>query len=272
MGYGVVVDVGGSGTRLASTAHGEIGAVSAARVASVAELAAAVRALDVPLGAVGVSLAGRVDSDAGVVLSSRAAAWAEGPLRDRLSAALKVPVSVLGDGDAHALALTRVPDVEYGGVAISLGHSLAFGALDRRGTLLQPCGDSSWDLGHWRLIDEGTDSEAWWALGGHGLYDLERELGDGAAERYAYRLGSFLVDVIALFRPRTVLLTGGIVDTLGDALHGPVAEQLQGLPLTVDTPRLVYSPSRHTALYGAAVAAGLSWGGAARPRAADGQP
>ena len=45
---------------------------------------------------------------------------------------------------------------------------------------------------------------------------------------------------------------------LGEALHGPVAEQLQSLPITVPVPRVVYSPSRDTALFGAAVAAGLA--------------
>jgi len=46
---------------------------------------------------------------------------------------------------------------------------------------------------------------------------------------------------------------------LGKALHGPVAEQLQSLPISVSTPRVVFSPSRDTALFGAAVAAGLAF-------------
>ena len=41
----------------------------------------------------------------------------------------------------------------------------------------------------WRIVGDGTNTEAWWGLGGHGLYDLEREHGDDAAEIYAYRLG-----------------------------------------------------------------------------------
>src|SRR5699024_5296146 len=117
-------------------------------------------------------------------------------------------------------------------------------------------GHTGWDLGHWRIVGDGTNTEAWWGLGGHGLYDLEREHGDGAAEIYAYRLGSFLVDAVQLFRPQTVLLTGGIVVGLRKALHGPVAEQLQSLPNSVSTPRVGYSPSRDTALFGAAVAPG----------------
>ncbi|MVZ90191.1 ROK family protein [Microbacter sp. ANSKLAB05] len=255
---GVVVDMGGSGTRIGAVKNGRVVGVHRAEVATAQDLAAAIRAVDPSPGGVGVSITGHVDSDRGVVQASRAAAWAEGPLRNDLVSLLDAPVSVMGDGDAHALALTRLPDIEFGGIAISLGESLAFGALDQHGALIRPCARSGWDLGHWRLVTDNGTTEAWWGLGGHGLYDLEREHGDGAAEIYAYRLGTFVVDAVQLFRPRTVLLTGGIVVGLGEALHAPVAEQLHSLPNSVITPRVVYSPSRDTALFGVAVAAGLA--------------
>ena len=258
MRTGVVVDMGGSGTRIGAVEDGRVVGVHGAQVATADDLADAILAVDPRPGGVGVSVNGRVDADRGIVEASRAAAWAEGRLRDALVSRVDAPVSVIGDGDAHAFALTRIPDIEYGGIAISLGATVAFGALNRHGALIHPCGDSGWDLGHWRVVDDGAITEVWWSLGGHGLYDLEREHGDGAAERYAYRLGTFLVDAVQLFRPRTVLLTGGIVVGLGDALHEPVAEQLRGLPVSVHTPRVVYSPSRDTALFGAAVAAGLA--------------
>lgn len=259
---GVVVDMGGSGTRIGAVVGGRVVGVHSAQVATAEDLAAAILAVDASPSGVGVSINGRVDADRGRVTASRAAAWAEGDLRTELLELLDTPVSVIGDGDAHALAITRLPDVEYGAIAISLGASLAFGALNHHGALIHPCGHTGWDLGHWRLVGDGANTEAWWALGGHGLYDLEREHGDDAAELYAYRLGSFLIDTVQLFRPRTVLLTGGIVVGLGTALHGPVADQLQSLPITLPTPRVVYSPSRDTALFGAAVAAGLALPGA----------
>lgn len=258
MRNGVVVDMGGSGTRIGAVVDGHVVGVHSARVATAEDLASAILAVDPSPAGIGVSINGRVDADRGRVVASRAAAWAEGRLRTELVSLLDVPVSVIGDGDAHALAITRLPDVEYGGIAISLGASLAFGALNQHGALIHPCGQTGWDLGHWRIVGDGANTEAWWALGGHGLYDLEREYGDDAAEIYAYRLGSFLVDTVQLFRPRTVLLTGGIVVGLGDTLHHPVAEQLQSLPTTLPAPRVVYSPSRDTALFGAAVAAGLA--------------
>lgn len=261
MRNGVVVDIGGSGTRIGAVTGGRVVGVHGATVATAQDLADAVLAVDGSPGGVGISVNGRIDADRGVVEASRAGAWAEGALRDALTRLVDAPVSVIGDGDAHALALTRLPDIEFGGIAISLGTTLSFGALDRHGALIHPCGHSGWDLGHWRLIEDGATTEVWWGLGGQGLYDLEREHGDGAAEIYAYRLGSFLVDAVQLFRPRTVLLTGGIVVGLGDALHGPVAEQLLSLPQTVSAPRVVYSPSRDTALFGAAVAAGLAFPG-----------
>lgn len=259
MRNGVVVDIGGSGTRIGAVINGHVVGVHSARVATAEDLTAAVLAVDPAPAGVGVSINGSVDADRGRVLASRAAAWTEGDLRTELVKRIDAPVSVIGDGDAHALAITRLPDVRYGGMAISLGASIAFGALNRHGALVHPCGVTGWDMGHWRVVDDCTNTEAWWALGGHGLYDLEREHGDGAAELYAYRLASFLVDTVQMFRPQTVLLTGGIVVGLGEALHGPVAEQLNTLPTSVPTPRVVYSPSRDTALFGAAVAAGLAF-------------
>ncbi|MFN3602801.1 MAG: ROK family protein [Dietzia sp.] len=258
MRNGVVVDIGGSGTRIGAVVDGRVVGVHGAEVATAEDLAAVIRAVNPSPNGVGVSVSGHVDADRGVIEASRAAAWAEGPLRSLLVALLDAPVSVIGHGDAHALALTQLPDVEFGGIAISLGTTLSFGALNRHGALIHPCGPTGWDLGHWRLVVDGGTTEAWWGLGGHGLYDLEREHGDGAAEIYAHRVGSFVVDAVQLFRPRTVLLTGGIVVGLGEALHGPVAEQLHTLPHTISAPRVVFSPSRDTALFGAAVAAGLA--------------
>lgn len=258
MRNGVVVDMGGSGTRIGAVIDGHVVGVHSAQVSTAGDLAAAIQAVDPAPSGIGISINGRVDADRGNVVASRAAAWAEGALRTELLKLLDTPISVIGDGDAHALAITRLTDVEYGAIAISLGASMAFGALNHHGALFHPCGHTGWDLGHWRLVGDGDNTEAWWALGGHGLYDLEREHGDDAAELYAYRLGSFLVDTIQLFRPRTVLLTGGIVVGLGDALHRPVAAQLESLPHTLAIPRVVYSPSRDTALFGAAVAAGLA--------------
>ena len=258
MRNGVVVDIGGSGTRIGAVEQGHVVRVHSARVATAGDLARAILAVNPSPAGVGVSISGSVDADRGRVLASRAAAWAEGDLRTELVSRIDAPVSVIGDGDAHALAITRLPDIRYGGIAISLGQSLSFGALKSHGALIHPCGVTGWDLGHWRVVGDGANTEAWWALGGHGLYDLEREHGDGAAEIYAYRLASFLVDAVQLFRPRTVLLTGGIVVGLGDAFHQPVAEQMNTLPISVPTPRVVFSPSRDTALFGAAVAAGLA--------------
>ena len=78
---------------------------------------------------------------------------------------------------------------------------------------------------------------------------------------FAGLLGGFL----ARHTTAVNLVTGGIVVGLGEALHGPVAEQLESLPHTLYAPRVVYSPSRDTALFGAAVAAGLALPGISRP-------
>lgn len=256
-GNGVVVDIGGSGTRVAQVLDGVINEVRSPNVSSIDELAEAISETSGRIEGVGVSVTGRVDVDSGVVKFSRDAAWVEGPLRARLTEALRTRVSLIENGDAHALAMSLIPGVEYGGIAVSLGNTLSFGAVDRHGALIRPCSEFGWNLGHWRVVDRETNTEAWWALGGNGLYDLERQYGDRAAERFGQRVGGFLVDAILLFQPNTVLLGGGIVTSIESALHTPVNEAMQTLPVSIDPPRVVYSPSRHTALFGAAALAGL---------------
>lgn len=59
----------------------------------------------------GVAIAGDVHSESGIVVESRFAAWVGGPLWDWLAAELDVPVSVVEDGDAHAFALTHLPEL-----------------------------------------------------------------------------------------------------------------------------------------------------------------
>ena len=76
MRNGVVVDIGGSGTRIGAVVDGHVVGVHGAEVATAEDLAAAVLAVDDSPAGVGVSLHGHVDADRGRVVSSRAAAWA----------------------------------------------------------------------------------------------------------------------------------------------------------------------------------------------------
>ena len=90
MRNGVVVDIGGSGTRIGAVVDGHVVGVHSAEVATAEDLAGAIRAVDDAPAGVGVSLNGRVDADRGEVAASRAAAWAEGELRTELVSLLDV--------------------------------------------------------------------------------------------------------------------------------------------------------------------------------------
>src|SRR5699024_1222410 len=71
MRNGVVVDIGGSGTRIGAVVDGHVVGVHSAEVATAEDLAAAIRAVDDAPAGVGVSLNGRVDADRGEVAASR---------------------------------------------------------------------------------------------------------------------------------------------------------------------------------------------------------
>src|SRR6516225_5048651 len=91
----VVVDSGGSGTRIATASDGEIGDVRAVTVSSYPALVAHIRSVCARPRSVAVSLAGFVDSSSGQVRLSRHAPWAQGNLAQRLRDDLGCPVVVM---------------------------------------------------------------------------------------------------------------------------------------------------------------------------------
>lgn len=66
MRNGVVVDMGGSGTRIGAVVGGHVVGVHTARVATAGDLAAAVLAVDPTPAGVGVSINGSVDATGAV--------------------------------------------------------------------------------------------------------------------------------------------------------------------------------------------------------------
>ena len=70
MRNGVVVDIGGSGTRIGAVVDGNVVGVHGAEVATAEDLATAVLAVDRSPAGVGVSLNGHVDADRGRVVLS----------------------------------------------------------------------------------------------------------------------------------------------------------------------------------------------------------
>ncbi|MDQ1734139.1 MAG: hypothetical protein QOH56_390 [Pseudonocardiales bacterium] len=251
----VVLDIGGSSSRLAVVRPGQQLQSATVKVTDRASLVRAVRDATSPLDGVAISLAAFVDSEHGYVRMSRAAPELVGELEADLTRSLGCPVVVLNDGEAHAYAASAMPDVEHGTLAISLGTSVGFGLTDRHGCPMIPCSGENWDLGEWKLDTRASSPEAWWALGSSGLKELEQTMGsDRGRAHYGYRLGSFIERLSAVFQPRTVVLSGGIARNHWDAFKANLRGELEQLPKHFTRPRVMVSPYPEAALIGAAEA------------------
>jgi predicted NBD/HSP70 family sugar kinase len=257
------VDIGGSGCRAARVrlrpdGNHEVGRVEAlGPVHSRRELANAVRGALGPIDRLGISTAGYVDTRNGVVRLCRVQPWAEGCLRDRVEHELDCRAAVVNDGEAHVLAhasLGRHPMLCF-----SFGTSVGFGCTGDDGEVLRPRADSNWDIGAVRLATRASKREVWWALGSHGLEELQQSMGGReGATHFGWRVGSLVRDFAVIFQPRTVALCGGIIDVHGSAILDSVRREVQAhwsrdLPAP---PLFLTSPfGPHSGLVGAAVAA-----------------
>ncbi|WP_187328519.1 ROK family protein [Rhodococcus sp. WS3] len=249
----VVIDCGGSSTRLGIVEPGGVRLVKQVRTTSYDEFVSAIRSVDPCPIVLSVSLAGFVDRSSGFVRLSRAAPWARGTFAQRLSADLHCPVSVMNDGDAHAMSMLAIGGIELGAVAVSLGTSVGIGVVGRDRKLISPASGENWDLGEWRLDTRATNRDLWWALGSAGLFELEKNLGVKAGRvQFGYRLGAFLSRLTCFFQMKTVVLSGGIAQSHWGVIKVPLREELRNVPDHYAPPRVMLSPYVEAGLAGAA--------------------
>lgn len=251
---GLVVDVGGTGTRFAAVEKELVGPIRRSKFSSVHELVLGLRDLCVDPADIAISVPGFVDNSRGVVRMSRLAPWLQGDLSAQLRHHFpSAKVSVFNDGDAHALAMHRLQNLQLGAVAIAIGTSLAIGVLDRRGALLHPASGENWDLGDLRLRTSATNDAAWWALGSAGLAELRARHEDIPA-RFGYRLGGFIVQLCTIFQPSTIGLSGGHISALWPHLQDSMLEEMQRIPAHLPRPEVRRVRTEEAALEGLAVA------------------
>ena len=79
--------------------------------------------------------------------------------------------------------------------------------------IVRTLADINFDIGELSLSSKASNSHVWWALGSNGLGELQTNLGlsDGV-KHYGYRLGSFLLNICIIFRPKSVVISGGITE------------------------------------------------------------
>ena len=258
MGKIVVVDVGGSGSRLGIASKTDISSILRdEKIDSIDALASAIRKLtggEIP-DAVAVSAPGIIKG--GNVVFSRNAGWLEENTAKKISSSLKMHeknVHIVPDGEAHAMALRRSPKVRFGAINFALGTSVGFGALDMKGDVLRSLSGDSWDLGNFKLITRAENKSLWHALGGNfGLKELTRATDLDGFRHYGWRLGSFVAQMAHIFRPGTIGLSGGVVKhhwkKIGSAFYEEY-DQLDEYFEVLQKPTLVVQDFEESALTG----------------------
>lgn len=186
----------------------------------------------VEIEAVGVSIGGPLDSEAGVILGPpHLPGWDEVPLRSMLEDRLDVKVFVEHDARTGALAEWRFgaglkPDGTSVDnlVFLTLGTGLGAGII-AGGRLLHGRSDRTAEAGHWRIASDGP--EMFGKRGSWESYCCGAGISALAAWRYPNRFGDVSVERLAQ------LARGGDADA--QAIFGESAEKLgQGIALLCD--------------------------------------
>ncbi len=255
------IDIGGSGFRAALVELGDDSRHRAGQVHRLAnvqshrELAQRFRDAVGDVDTLGISSAGFVDADQGVVRLCRAHPWVQGQLKQRIADELRCDVRVMNDGEAHLCGHLNL--AKHPMLCLSIGTSVAFGCTDDNGNVRRPRSDSNWDIGALRLRTRASNPELWSALGSEGLSELEHEDPDEAIERFGWRLGAALFEFAITFQPESIVLAGGIIDQHWHQMEEAIREEfVSSWPDYYTLPVIFASPfGAASGLVGAAAAA-----------------
>ncbi|MBM7242321.1 ROK family protein [Rhodococcus fascians] len=165
----VSADIGGSGVRLVKYRDDNPFEEYRSDANSFDSFIGAIKRVEPRPEGVGISLAGFVNSHSGHVRLSRSAPWSQGEFRNEVSRALNCPVSLMNDGEAHALAIKAMKGLPLGAIALSIGTSLGMGVLDASGKVMRLCSGENWGVGKVQLKSSASNNSVWFALGSHGL-------------------------------------------------------------------------------------------------------
>lgn len=118
-------------------------------------------------------------------------------------------IAILNDAEAHLYA--HLDLFERPVMCVSIGTSLGFAVSNQKGTIIRPDA-MNFDIGAFLLSTSCSNKQLWFALGSRGLGELENLYPKSkAVQRFGCRLGSFLANMGHIFRPKTIILTGGII-------------------------------------------------------------
>ena len=202
-----------------------------------------------PAASVGVAFPGLVDAEGrGILFPNLAGDWAGRPIREPLSRALDLPVGLVNDGHAFALAEARVGAARGADdvICIVCGTGIG-GGLVLGGRLHLGVDDRAGEIGHHTVVLDGprcncgntgclelfAGSRAIARTAGHGTFDealVAAREGDAAAvdaiEQAGRLIGVAIANLTIFVTPQRVVIGGGVVEA-GDLVLTPLCAEIQ---------------------------------------------
>jgi predicted NBD/HSP70 family sugar kinase len=252
----LVIDIGGSSTRLAFFTQEGLRKTHYVKIYSLRELFAAIKNLtSVIPEAVAIAVPGLIRNKE--VLISQNAPWLIGNSAEIISRELnlrKDKIFIINDGEAHALALKTIPNIKFGAINFALGTGVGFGVLDVNGNILRSLSGDSFEIGCNQLVTRNPEKEAWILLGNEGLQEQRRKKDVNGYQYYGWRLGNFISQLALTFRPKTIGLSGGIVNLywehIKEGFHEELSNRLEPCKHFFTIPEVVISNYENSALVG----------------------
>jgi predicted NBD/HSP70 family sugar kinase len=242
----VVVDIGGTGTRLALSTKSGIQNIRYENPGSLPNLIKGISNLTggkCP-DAIAIAAPGRMRDKKVIVCHS--ARWFEGnpaALIRRELALREDKMQIINDGEAHALALKKRPNVRFGAIHLAVGSGIAFGVIGENGKIIRSLSGDNWEIGDIRLITRASEKAVWRLLGARGFKEQQERTDVDGYEYYGWRLANLASQLAIVFRPRTIGLSGGIIRHHWKRIKGgfryELGKRLDYLSHVMPTPELV---------------------------------
>lgn len=228
----ILIDIGGSGIKVADYKNGVIGRISSYNhFSNYTEFVRLIKdkCMGERLRGLAISTAGFANPEEGQIISCKCAPYLEGYIVRKLKNDFPFcKVVVINDGEAHARALLSPKrNVKFGAIHLALGTSPAFGVINSKREIVRTCSGENWDIGDFQLRTKEKPYEVWYKLGADGLRDLEENLAGDAYYHYGMRLGALLKNLAVIFRPATIGLSGGIIISHSRAIMDGVRSEYQ---------------------------------------------
>ncbi len=228
----VLIDIGGSGIKMAEYSNCSIGEIrNYGKINTYEEFVEAIRERNgsARIKGVAISAAGFINAEEGKVTQCRCAPFMEGEIVRRLNKDFPLArIRIVNDGEAHARSLLLPENnVKFGAIHLALGTSVSFGVINEKKEIVRACNGENWDIGDYQLRTREAPYDVWYKLGTDGLSELENNnsLGGDAYRHYGLRLGGLLRNLTVIFRPRTIGLSGGIISSHGDEILDGVRQE-----------------------------------------------